>query len=118
MFCVTVLYPKTTGATFDHDYYKNVHLPLVSEKLKPFGLRRMEVIRGIAAMAGAPAPFFTISNYYFDEADQFFDGMAAVGTAIIEDIPQYTTIDPLIQLGGLLATDLTPEPPPLPKPVE
>ena len=110
MMCVTGFYPKTAGATFDYDYYRDVHMPLVQEKLKPFGLIRMEAIRGIAGMTGAPAQFFLMLNVYFETADQFFEGLAAAGRLIMEDIPQYTTIEPTIQIGSVLEPEPEPEP--------
>ena len=35
MIRLSVFYPSTEGATFDHDYYRNKHVPLC---LKTWGL--------------------------------------------------------------------------------
>ena len=44
---ITVLYANEPGKKFDHDYYKNKHMTLVAQRLKPFGLIRTEVDKGI-----------------------------------------------------------------------
>src|SRR5260370_298801 len=51
MIRISVLYPAGEGKKFDYDYYKNKHMILVAERLKPFGLIRTAVDRGIAGGA-------------------------------------------------------------------
>ena len=38
MIRLSVLYPKTDGATFDHDYYRDSHVPLA---VKTWGVERV-----------------------------------------------------------------------------
>ncbi len=103
MIRVTVLYPATEGKKFDDAYYKNKHMPLVTERLKPFGLIRTEVDRGIAG--GAPAssaPYVAVGHVYFNSLDQFQKGMAKHGKEIMDDIPNYTNIPPQIQISEII----------------
>src|SRR5439155_419400 len=66
MIRVSVLYANEPGKKFDHDYYKNRHMRLVSERLKDAGLVRYEVDKGIAGGApGAPAPFISAGGFRF-----------------------------------------------------
>ena len=44
MIRLSVLYPKTDGASFDHDYYRDSHVPLA---LKTWGLDSAEIDKGI-----------------------------------------------------------------------
>ena len=39
MIRVSVFYPKTEGASFDHDYYREKHVPLCVKTLGPQGRR-------------------------------------------------------------------------------
>ena len=44
MIRMSVFYPETEGATFDHDYYVNSHVPLAVEK---WGLSGADIDKGI-----------------------------------------------------------------------
>ncbi len=103
MIRVTVLYPATEGKKFDHSYYKNKHMTLVSERLKTFGLIRTEVDKGVAGGApGSAAPYVAVGHVYFNSLDQFQKGMAKHGKEIMADIPNYTDIPPQIQVSEIL----------------
>ena len=51
MFKVSVMYPHTEGARFDHTYYRDKHMPLVKERLGE-ACKSYTVDKGIAG--GAP----------------------------------------------------------------
>jgi uncharacterized protein (TIGR02118 family) len=44
MIRLSVLYPKTDGAKFDHDYYRDQHVPLA---VSTWGIERYEIERTI-----------------------------------------------------------------------
>ena len=44
MIRLSVFYPSTEGATFDHDYYRTKHVPLA---LKTWGLDSAEIDKGV-----------------------------------------------------------------------
>src|SRR5579862_6415272 len=44
MIRLSVFYPSTEGATFDHDYYRNQHIPLC---VKTWGLDGAEIDKGL-----------------------------------------------------------------------
>src|SRR4029079_2457545 len=44
MIRLSVLYPKTDGAKFDHDYYCNSHVPLA---VSTWGVERVEIDKGL-----------------------------------------------------------------------
>lgn len=103
MIRVTVLYPNESGKKFDADYYKNKHMKLCEERLKSFGLLRYEVDKGIAGGApNAPAPFVGACHFYFNSVEGFQKGMGAHGTEIVADIPNYTNIQPTIQISEIV----------------
>lgn len=103
MIRVTVLYPNESGKKFDHDYYKNKHMRLVGERLKPFGLVRYEVDKGVAGGApGSPAPFVGACHIYFNSLADFQKGMGQHGKEFMADIPNYTDIQPQIQISEIV----------------
>ena len=102
MIRVSVLYPATEGASFDHDYYRNSHVPGVEERLGPLGLVRWEVEKGIGtAEPDAPAPFVAIGSMYFETMEQV---QAALGASeeLMADVPNYTTIEPVFQISEVV----------------
>jgi len=74
MFKVSVMYPNQEGARFDIEYYRTKHMDLVIRHLKPFGLVRTEVLKGISGGGGQPAPYVCIGSLYFETADGYEKG--------------------------------------------
>jgi uncharacterized protein (TIGR02118 family) len=98
MIRVAVLYPSSSGSTFDVNYYKNTHMKMVLEKLIPLGLLGCEVDAGIAGMDDAPPPYAAIGYMFFETLEAFQAGFARVGDELIADVPNYTNIEPVIQI--------------------
>src|ERR1700683_458143 len=105
MVCISVFYPNTPGKKFDHNYYAQTHMPLVMRLLKPSGLIRYEVDTGLAGgTPGSPAPFIATGRLYFNQLEDFQKSFAAHGPEIIGDIPNYTDIEPQIQVSQMTAS--------------
>ena len=66
MIRLSVCYPTTEGATFDHDYYRDKHVPLVK---KTWGVERAEIDKGI-------------DGPYVAAVHLIFESMDAVGAAM------------------------------------
>ena len=94
MIRVSVLYPKTEGATFDHDYYANSHVPLA---VATWGLAGAEIDKGING------PYEAAVHFTFDSLDAMGAAMAAEGTAAVQaDVANYTTIVPEMQISEIV----------------
>lgn len=60
MYKVSVMYPNQKGSRFDLEYYRTTHMALVEKHMKPFGLLRAEILRGISGgILRADIPNFT-----------------------------------------------------------
>jgi uncharacterized protein (TIGR02118 family) len=104
MIRVSVLYANEAGKKFDAEYYKSTHMKLAGERLKSFGLLRYEVDKGLAGGApGAAAPFIGSCHFYFNSVEEFQKGMGAHGQELMADIPNYTNIQPTIQISEIVA---------------
>ncbi|HEY4328074.1 MAG TPA: EthD family reductase [Mucilaginibacter sp.] len=102
MIKVTILYPSGGGKKFDMDYYSTKHIPMV-KGLFADALKLTQIDKGIAGgAAGAPAPFVVICCFYFDNVSAFQNAMAVNGTKIRTDIPNYTDIQPVIQISEVV----------------
>jgi uncharacterized protein (TIGR02118 family) len=102
MFKVSVMYPSQSDGKFDFDYYRETHMKLVEEAMKPFGLKRTEVEKGMPLSDGKPPLYVCVGHLYFDRADGYDRAIQAAGAKLRADIPNYTNIRPVRQLGEML----------------
>ena len=80
------------------NYYCEKHMPMVQQKLGS-ACKRVSVEQGIAGMApGAPAAFVAMGHLYCDSAEAFQAAFAPHAQDIMGDIPNYTDIEPTIQI--------------------
>jgi len=95
MIRVSVFYPTSEGSTFDHDYYREHHVPLC---LKTWGIDKAEIDKGVNGPNAAAVHFF------FDSMDSFGAAMAAPGTAeVMADVANYTNIQPALQVSEVVS---------------
>lgn len=98
MIKVSVLYPNGDGSTFDMDYYLNSHIPMVLRSLGPACLGG-HVDQGIASgTPGKPAAYMAMGHLLFDSVEAFQAAIAPHADAIFGDIPNYTNVQPTIQI--------------------
>ena len=96
MIRLSVYYPSAEGATFDHDYYRDKHVPLV---MKTWGLDGAEIDKGI------DGPHVAAVHFTFESLDALQAAMAAPGTSdVLADIPNYTSIQPVLQTSEMVGT--------------
>ena len=95
MIRLSVFYPTTEGATFDHDYYKNSHVPLCC---KTWGLKDAEIDKGLNG------PYVAAVHFSFDSLDALQKAMTAEGMPqIMADVANYTTIQPVMQTSEIVS---------------
>src|SRR5688572_3631171 len=98
MIRVTVLYPNAVGSKFDMQYYCDKHIPMVKQKLGA-ACKRLDVDQGLGGPEpGSKPAFVTIAHVLFDSVDAFQQAFGPHADAIMGDIPNYTDIQPIIQL--------------------
>ncbi len=103
MIRVTVLYANKPEGKFDHAYYANKHMKMVNEKLRPMGLVKTEIDKGIGGVsAGSPPPYVALGYLVFNSVEDFQKAFAAHGEEIMGDIPNYTNIEPQIQISEIV----------------
>jgi uncharacterized protein (TIGR02118 family) len=94
MIRLSVYYPATDGATFDHDYYRDKHVPLA---VKTWGLTGAEIDKGM------DGPFVAAVHFKFDSLDALQAAMGAAGTGdIMADVANYTSIAPVLQTSEIV----------------
>jgi uncharacterized protein (TIGR02118 family) len=102
MFKVSVMYPNEKGARFDFEYYRTKHMELVQKHLKPFGLVKTGVDKGVSGGGDAPAPYICVGHLYFETLEGYDQGIAQCGPILRGDIPNFTTLKPIRQINEVL----------------
>jgi uncharacterized protein (TIGR02118 family) len=94
MIRLSVLYPATDGATFDHDYYRDTHVPLA---VKSWGLDGAQIDKGI------DGPYVAAVHFTFESMEAIGEAMGQPGTAeVMADVANYTTIVPVMQTSEIV----------------
>ena len=98
MIKVSVFYPNEGGKKFDMDYYLNKHVPMVQQKLGA-ALKGGAVEQGLGgAEPGSPATYVAMGHLYFDSVEAFQTAFGPHAESIMGDVPNYTDIQPTIQI--------------------
>jgi uncharacterized protein (TIGR02118 family) len=102
MIKVSVMYPNTPGARFDHDYYRNTHMPLVAKRMGAH-CKHYTVDKGIAGGAPGSAPTYVgMCHLFCDSVESFQAGFGPHAQEILADIPNYTDLAPVIQISEVV----------------
>ena len=95
MIRVTVNYPITEGASFDHDYYQSTHVPLC--------LSSWPAAKSASIDKGVNGPNVAAVHFTFDSMEAFQASMGSGATgAVMADIANYTTIAPVMQISEIV----------------
>ncbi len=98
MVKVSVMYPNHEGTKFDMTYYINRHIPMVRQLLGS-ALRGVSVEQGISGEGpGSPASYVAMGHLLFDSVEAFQTSFGPHAQAIMEDIPNYTNSEPIVQI--------------------
>ena len=101
---LSVVYPRTPGTTFDFDYYRSKHMPLVTQLWGNAGLAGGEALLGKSTPDGSEAPYFAIGIIHFDTAEALRAALAGEhASEIIGDIAKFTDAEPVIQINDRFA---------------
>ena len=101
MIKVSVLYPAGETTKFNMDYYCKSHIPMVQQKLGA-ACKSVAVEQGLGGGApGAPPTYAAMGHLYFDSVAQLPAAFAQHAEAIMADIPNYTNVQPVIQISDV-----------------
>ncbi len=101
MIKVSVMYANTPGVRFDHDYYRDRHMPLLKARMGD-ACTRYTVDKGMAGGApGTPATYVAMCHIYCDSVASFQAAFGPHAAEIMADIPNYTNTKPVIQISEI-----------------
>jgi|SRR5450631_1828816 len=102
MIKVTILYPNKPGSHFDVEYYRNVHMPLAIRLLGSATKAVSVEIGKSGSMPDQPPPYAVICAFTCESVESFTDAFMPVSSDLQGDIPNYTDIEPVIQISEMI----------------
>ena len=102
MIKVSVMYPNTPGARFNHEYYRDTHMPLVKARMGS-SCKFYTVDKGLAGGApGTAATYVGMCHIFCDSVESFQGGFGPHAKEIMADIRNYTDIAPVMQISEVI----------------
>lgn len=101
MIKVSVMYPNTPGARFDHAYYRDAHMPMI-KRLLGDGCLYYTVDKGLSGAEPGSAPLYVAMCHIFCNSVADLQVLGEHGADIAADIAKYTDIAPLQQISEVV----------------
>jgi uncharacterized protein (TIGR02118 family) len=102
MIKVSVMYANKPGARFDHNYYREQHLPLIKRSMGA-ALSYYTIDRGLAG--GAPdtaATYVAACHLLCDSIGTYRSAFGPHAKEISGDIPNFTDVTPIVQISEVV----------------
>jgi uncharacterized protein (TIGR02118 family) len=102
MIKVSVMYPNNPGVRFDHDYYRDKHMPMLKARMGD-SCKYYTIDKGLAGGApGAPATYVGMCHIFADSIEAFQAGFGPHAKEILADIKNYTDAAPVMQISEVV----------------
>lgn len=100
MIRINILYPNVDGGRFDFDYYLKTHMPMSIRLLGP-ALKDVAIERGLSGQPETSAAYIAMCHLTFDTIEAFMAAFMPHAETLQGDIPNYTNIQPVIQMSKI-----------------
>jgi uncharacterized protein (TIGR02118 family) len=102
MIKVSVMYSNKPGVRFDHDYYRDKHLPLIKSRMGA-ALNYYTIDKGLAgATADAPAAYVAACHLLCDSVERYQSAFDPHAQEIRGDIRNFTNVTPIHQISEVV----------------
>jgi uncharacterized protein (TIGR02118 family) len=102
MIRFNVIYPFKPGMRFDHDYYRDKHMPLLAKCLGE-ACRSYTIDKALAGRAPGDQPPFAAACSVYCESVEAVRAALAAHPEIRADVHNYTDIQPLVWFSDVVA---------------
>jgi len=104
MIKISILYPNNKGARFNISYYVETHMPMAIRLLGAHpGFDGVSVERGLGGVApGSEPTYIAMCHLFFNSVEDFLAAFTPNAEAFQGDMPNYTDIEPVIQISEVL----------------
>jgi uncharacterized protein (TIGR02118 family) len=102
MIKVSVMYPNIAGARFDHEYYRDKHMPLLKARMGE-ACKHYTIDKGLAGGdSGAAAAYIGMCHVFCESISAFESSFGPHAKEMMEDIANYTDLKPVIQISEVV----------------
>jgi len=102
MIKVSVMYPYTEGARFDHAYYRDKHMPLLKARMGD-ACKSYTIDKGLGGGApGTPPTYVGMCHVFCESVEAFQTAFGPHAKEILGDIGNYTDIAPVMQISEVV----------------
>jgi uncharacterized protein (TIGR02118 family) len=102
MIKVSVMYPYAAGARFDHDYYRDKHMPMLKARMGD-ACKSYTVDKGINGGApGAPPVYVGMCHIFCESVETFQAAFGPHAKEILADVANYTDLKPVMQISEVV----------------
>ena len=114
MIKVSVIYPNGPGVRFDHEYYRDKHLPLIKSRMGA-GLKYYTIDKGLSGKSpDTPAMYVAACHLMCDSIEAYQASFGPHAQEINGDIRNFTGVIPTVQISDVVvensARSAKPEP--------
>jgi uncharacterized protein (TIGR02118 family) len=97
MIKVSIMYPQSPGTHFDHEYYRDNHLPLIKRSMGE-ALRYYAIDKELAS----GAPYVAMCHLMCDSLESYHSSMGPHAAEITADIRNFTDRTPVNQISQVV----------------
>ena len=102
MVKVSVMYPASSGLRFDHDYYRDRHLPLIKRRMG-MALKYYSIDKGLAGgIPDAPITYVGMCHLMCDSLESYHASFDPHAKELSGDILNFTDQTPVVQISEIV----------------
>lgn len=102
MIKVSVMYPNGPRVRFDHDYYRNKHLPLIKRRMG-VALKYYTIDKGLSgATPNGPATYVGMCHLLCDSLETYHSAHDPHAEELSGDIHNFTDVTPVVQISEVV----------------
>lgn len=102
MIKLSVMYPHSAEAVFDHAYYRDVHMPLLKQRMGAH-CRRYSIDQGMSGLTPGSAPaFIAMCHVYCDSVEALMAGVGPHAAELAADLANFTNVVPVQQISQVM----------------
>lgn len=102
MIKLSVMYPTTAGSSFDHDYYRDVHLPMLQQRMGAH-LLYYTIEKGLSGVAPGSAPtYVALCHLYCASPESLMAGVGPHAAEFAADVANFTDIVSVQQISEVV----------------
>ena len=102
MVKVSVMYPNGPGVRFDHEYYREKHLPLIKRQMGA-ALKYYTIDKGLSGpTAETPPTYVGMCHLLCDSLESYHSAHDPHAAELSGDIRKFTDVTPVVQISEVI----------------